>query len=54
METFKLETKEHENRVLWLNSLVILCIEKDMIKHINVNTIICNFAYKKARRNYFV
>jgi len=29
-----------------LNNLAILCIEKDMIKHVDVDTIISHFASK--------
>lgn len=35
-----------------LNRLAISCTEKDMIENINVNTIISEFAYKNARRNF--
>jgi len=34
-----------------LNGLAILCIEKDMIKNIDVDTIISDFASRKSRRN---
>jgi hypothetical protein len=37
-----------------LNGLPILCIEKDMIEHIDVDTIINDFASKKACRIYFL
>jgi len=38
---------------LRLNGLAILCIEKDVIEYIDVDTIISNFAYRNAHRNYF-
>jgi hypothetical protein len=37
-----------------LNDIVISCIEKDIIQHIDIETIISDFAYKNARMNYFV
>jgi hypothetical protein len=39
-----------------LNSLVVLCIKKNMIEHINIenNYIISDFASKNARKNCFV
>jgi len=37
-----------------LNGLAILCIEKDVIEHIDVDTIVSDFAYRNANRNCFV
>jgi hypothetical protein len=37
-----------------LNDLAILCIEKDMIEHIDIETIISDFASKNTLRNCFV
>jgi hypothetical protein len=37
-----------------LNSLTILCIEKDMIKHIDIENFISEFATKNACRKCFV
>ena len=37
-----------------LNGLATLCIEKNMLEHINVETIISDFASRKARRNIFI
>jgi len=36
------------------NGLAILCIKKDVIEHINVDTIISDFASRNARKNCFV
>jgi hypothetical protein len=36
------------------NDIAISCIEKDIIQHIDIETIISDFAYKNARMNYFV
>jgi hypothetical protein len=35
------------------NGLVILCIEKYIIEHIDVDTVICSFPFRNALRNYF-
>jgi hypothetical protein len=37
-----------------LNGLSILYIKKDMIDHIDINTIISDFASKNVCGNYFV
>jgi hypothetical protein len=37
-----------------MNRQVILCIKKYMIEHIDVDIIICNFAFKNTHRNNFV
>lgn len=37
-----------------LNGLTTLCIEKDMLDHINVDTIINDFASRNVRRNCFL
>lgn len=37
-----------------LNGLAILCIEKDMLEKIDLDTIINDFASKKARRSIFL
>ncbi|XP_074352642.1 uncharacterized protein LOC141691786 [Apium graveolens] len=36
-----------------LNGLVVLCIERDMLENIDVDTIITDFASRSARRSYF-
>ena len=37
-----------------LNDLTILCIEKNMLKNIDVDTIINDFASRNARRQCFL
>ena len=37
-----------------LNALVILCIEKNMLENIDVDTIINDFASRNARRQCFL
>jgi hypothetical protein len=37
-----------------LNDLAVLFIEKNIIEHIDLDTIINDFAFKNACRNYFV
>ena len=36
-----------------LNGLAILCIEKNILENIDVDTIINDFASRNARRQYF-
>jgi hypothetical protein len=36
------------------NGLAILCIEKYMIEHFNVDTIISDFVFGNVRRDYFM
>lgn len=37
-----------------LNGLVILCIEKDMLEHVDIDTIISDFASRNASINFFI
>ncbi|XP_065854695.1 uncharacterized protein [Euphorbia lathyris] len=37
-----------------LNGLAILCIERNMLEHIDIDTVISDFASRNARRQYFV
>ena len=37
-----------------LNGLTILCIEKNMLEHIDVDTIINVFAFNNTSRIYFI